>query len=259
MRMKEDAMKNGQLKAAYNVQTGEENRFAIGYDIFDNPADMRTLPVHIENVEKRLGCKFKINIADAGYGSEENYEYLNKKGIVALVKYRSYHKEHKKNYKKKIFESENWVYDAEKKEYTCPNGKAVSYIRTVTKENSSGYKQTIDVYQCKDCDGCPLRSECTKAKQGRTVQRNEKWLSQKVQVNELFEDAEYKAIAKRRSIECETVFGQIKGNQKFRRFLLRGKEKVGTEWGLLLIGYNIKTMIWTENEKKKKEAQQPAA
>ena len=114
------------------------------------------------------------------------------------------------------------------------------------------------MYQCKDCDGCPLRSECTKAKQGRTVQRNEKWLSQKVQVNELFEDAEYKAIAKRRSIECETVFGQIKGNQKFRRFLLRGK-KVGTEWGLLLIGYNIKTMIWTENEKKKKEAQQPAA
>lgn|GEM_PF-3205168 len=93
-----------------------------------------------------------------------------------------------------------------------------------TKENSSGYKQTIDVYQCKDCDGCPLRSECTKAKQGRTVQRNEKWLSQKVQVNELFEDAEYKAIAKRRSIECETVFGQIKGNQKFRRFLLRGKK-----------------------------------
>ena len=78
MRMKEDAMKNGQLKAGYNVQTGAENRFAIGYDIFDNPADMRTLPVHIENGEKRLGCTFKITIADAGYGSEENYEYLNK-------------------------------------------------------------------------------------------------------------------------------------------------------------------------------------
>ena len=68
------------------------------------------------------------------------------------------------------------------------------------------------MYQCKDCDGCPLRSECTKAKQGRTVQRNEKWLTQKAHVNKLFEDAEYKAIAKRRSIECETVFGQIKGN-----------------------------------------------
>ena len=101
MRMKEDAMKNGQLKAGYNVQTGEENRFAIGYDIFDNPADMRTLPVHIENGEKRLGCTFKITIAAAGYGSEENYEYLNKKGIVGLVKYGSYHKKHKKNYKRR--------------------------------------------------------------------------------------------------------------------------------------------------------------
>ena len=80
MRMKEDAMKNGQLKPGYNVQVGNENTFAIGYDIFADAADMRTLPVHIDNVQKRLEHTFEMVIADAGYGSEENYEYLERNG-----------------------------------------------------------------------------------------------------------------------------------------------------------------------------------
>ena len=85
------AMKNGQLKPGYNVQVGNENTFAIGYDIFADAADMRTLPVHIDNVQKRLEHTFEMVIADAGYGSEENYEYLERNGSVALVKYGSYH------------------------------------------------------------------------------------------------------------------------------------------------------------------------
>ncbi len=48
---------------------------------------------------------------------------------------------------------------------------------------------------------------------------------------------------KKRSTECETVLGQTKGNLKFRRFNLREKEKVGTEWGLLMLGYDFKQLI----------------
>ena len=48
---------------------------------------------------------------------------------------------------------------------------------------------------------------------------------------------------KKRSTECETVFGQTKGNLGFRRFHLRGKEKVGIEWGLLMLGYDFKQLI----------------
>ena len=75
---------------------------------------------------------------------------------------------------------------------------------------------------------------------GRKVQRNEHWLKQKAKVKKLLSTDEYKKLMKERSIECETVFGQIKWNQNFRRFHLRGKEKVGTEWGLLMLGYNFK-------------------
>lgn len=105
--MKEDHMMNGQLKQGYNIQVGTENNFVIGYDVFPNPTDTRTFVPHLENVMRRLGCKFKTVIADAGYGSEENYDYLEEKGITGALKYTSYEKETKRNFKKKIFNAEN--------------------------------------------------------------------------------------------------------------------------------------------------------
>lgn len=65
--MKEDAMLNGQLKPGYNIQVGTENNFVTGYDVFPNPTDTRTLKPHLENVMKRLECKFKTVIANAGW------------------------------------------------------------------------------------------------------------------------------------------------------------------------------------------------
>ena len=243
MRMKEDAMQNGQLKPGYNVQVGTENNFVIGYDVFPNPTDTRTLKPHIENVEKRLNCKLKTVIADAGYGSEENYDYLEEKGIIGVIKYSSYEKEIKRSFKKNTFNAENWNYDSELKEYTCPCGNAVPYKETRKRKNPSGYEQTVDIYKCDNYEGCPFRELCTKSEYGRMVQRNENWLNQKAKVKELLATDEYKSLMKKRSTECETVFGQIKSNQKFRRFNLCGKQKVETEWGLLMLGYNVKQLI----------------
>lgn len=136
-------MLNGQLKPGYNIQVGTENNFVIGYDVFPNPTDTRTFIPHLENVQKRLGCKFKFAIADAGYGSEENYDYLEKNEITGIVKYTTYEKETKKSFKKKTFNTENWKYDAEQKEYTCPCGNPVPYKKTVTKKiNPDIYRLT---------------------------------------------------------------------------------------------------------------------
>ena len=242
MRMKEDAMLNGQLKPGYNIQVGTENNFVIGYDVFPNPTDTRTFIPHLENVQNRLGCKFKTVIADAGYGSEENYDYLEEKEITGVVKYSTYEKETKRSFKKKVFNADNWKYDSEQKEYTCPCGNPVPYKMTRKRKNDSGYEQIVDVYQCENCEGCPFRELCTKSEYGRMIQRNENWISQKTKVKELLATDEYKALKKKRSTECETVFGQTKGNLKFRRFHLRGKEKVGTEWGLLMLGYDFKQL-----------------
>ena len=242
MRMKEDHMLNGQLKPGYNIQVGTENNFVIGYDVFSSPTDTKTFKPHLDNVMKRLECKFKYAIADAGYGSEENYDYLEENKITGIVKYTSYEKEIKKSFKKKIYNSENWVYDAQQKEYTCPCGNPVPYKKTEKRKSKAGYEQTVEIYQCDNCEGCPYRELCTKSEYGRIINRNEHWLDQKAKVKELLTTEEYKELMKRRSTECETVFGQTKGNLKFRRFNLRGMEKVGTEWGLLMIGYDLKQL-----------------
>lgn len=243
MRMKEDHMQGGQLKPGYNIQVGTENNFVIGYDVFPNPNDTRTFIPHLNNVQERLNCRFKAAIADAGYGSEENYDYLEENDITGIIKYAGYEKETKRSFRKETFNAENWKYDSGQKEYTCPCGNPVPYRRTETKKNKSGFLQSYDVYQCDDCEGCPFMKECTKSGYGRMIQRNEHWIEQKSKVKELLATKEYKALMKRRSTECETVFGQTKGNLGFRRFHLRGKEKVGTEWGLLMIGYDFKQLI----------------
>ena len=136
MRMKEDAMLNGQLKPGYNIQVGTENNFVIGYDVFPNPTDTRTLKPHLENVMNRLDCKFETIIADAGYGSEENYDYLEENGITGAIKYSTYEKETKRSFKKKTFNFENWNYDSNQKLYTCPAGNPVPYKKNGNKEKS---------------------------------------------------------------------------------------------------------------------------
>ena len=240
MRMKEDAMMNGQLKPGYNVQAGTENHFIIAYGIFPNPNDTKTLIPFLEKFEAGSGGKLKTVIADAGYGSEQNYDYLESKKINPLVKYSTYHQEKKKSFSKKTYNAKNWAYNRENREYTCPAGNPVPYKETVIKKNDSGFEQAIDEYHCEHCDGCPFRNECTKSEYGRVVQRNENLEKHKEKVRKLLHETENYELMKQRSPECETVFGQTKANQHFRRFRLRGTEKVRTEWGLLALGYNFK-------------------
>jgi len=117
MRMKEDKMRNGQLKPGYNVQIGTENGFVVGYDIFPNPTDTKTLKPHLRRQGKRLGIKPKVVIADAGYGSEENYLYLKNRKAVAVIKYNTYYKENSKKWKEDIFKTENWEYNKKEELY----------------------------------------------------------------------------------------------------------------------------------------------
>jgi len=242
MRMKDDRNGKGQLKPGYNVQIGTENGFVVGYDIFANPGDTKTLKPHLRKQKKRLDVKPKVVITDAGYGSEENYVYLENRRAVAVIKYNSYHKEKSQKWKEDIFKSENWEYNKKEKYYLCPNGKKLNLIEKGKKKTThSGYPIKADRYECESCKYCRLKKQCTVAKGGnRCIERNERWLRLKTKAKHILEDDYYKELRKQRSVEVETVFGQVKGNQGYRRFLLRGTAKVSTEWGLLALGYNLK-------------------
>jgi transposase len=240
MRMKEDHMRNGQLKAGYNVQIGTENQFITGYSLHQRPGDPGCLPSHLEKVRDLWG-KLPVNvIADAGYGSEENYAYMESNQITSFVKYNTFHYEaKKKGIKARKYHLENFKYLADENKYVCPEGKALEYIRTISQKTENGYRSFRDVYECQVCDECPVKPLCTKAAGNRAIAVGSNLLRLKKEAHDRLISEKGKELRSKRPVEVEAVFGRLKHNWGFRRFLLRGLEKVNTEWGILCIAHNM--------------------
>lgn len=139
MRMKDDHMKNGQLKAAYNVQISTSNQYIVNYSIHPNPTDTTTLPNHIEQHKTAYNEYPQTLTADAGYGSEENYQYLENNAVEAFVKYNYFDKQQSGNYdKKNPFAAEQLYYNEQKDCYCCPIGQAMNCIGVYKKQTSTG-------------------------------------------------------------------------------------------------------------------------
>lgn len=242
MCMKEDHMRNRKLKPGYNVQIGTERQFVTGYSIHRRPGDSTCLIPHMEKVRAQLGSLPKKVIADAGYGSEENYAYLEEQEIEAYVKYGIYDREQKKRRKipeREIYWSSNWTYDEQRDEFTCPQDKRLTYAFTRTVRTDNGYRADRRIYRCADCEHCSVRKKCTRSKYGRSVRFSLPLRQFRRAASERLLSPEGKHLRSQRLVEAEAVFGQLKHNWGFRRFLLRGLDKVKTEWGLLCVAHNI--------------------
>ena len=239
MRMKEDHMRNGQLKPGYNVQVGTENQFIVGYSLHQRPTDTRCLIPHLEKVKETLGNMPKTIIADAGYGSEENYEYLEKEDREALVKYNTFHKENSKAWKQDVSKIDNWTYQPVTDTWVCPNGRTLHFLRERNKKNESGYELRVRHYRSADCTGCPFKGKCSKVDGNREIEVSMTFLRYKAKAREKLRSEEGRALSVRRMVEVESVFGQMKNNRGFRRFLLRGLPKVSLEVGWLSLAHNL--------------------
>ena len=243
MRMKEDPMKNGQLKPGYNVQLGTENQFILFYFIHQRPTDTRCFIPHLEKLAASSLPMPKTVVADAGYGSEENYLYAigdeKEKRFDFLIPYGTYLFEQRRAYKNDLKNAKNWAYDEKKDSFTCPDGRNVPFSHYQTRKNASGFEQNYKIYECEDCTDCPLKSACTKASGNRQVHWNPVYEEMKNKAKTALECDEKAMVYARRKVEVESVFGHLKGNRSFRRFSLRGLDKVQVEFGILAMAHNI--------------------
>ena len=245
MRMKEDHMKNGQLKPGYNVQMGTENQFVTGFSIHQRPGDTSCMKPHLEHLKEKRGKLPKNIIADAGYGSEENYEFLESEPIEHFVKYNTFHKEKSKKWQRDATRVQNWYYVAERDEYICGYGRYLSFLYEKKQKSDNGYESVIRVYECETCADCPLRNQCVKGKKldaDRKIYINRRLNELKEIAKTNLDSEKGLEMRSKRPIEVESAFGDIKGNFGVRRFLLRGLEKVKIEWGLYSIGHNMRKM-----------------
>ena len=237
MRMKEDHMRNGQLKPGYNVQASTEKQYIVNYTLGQTTSDTVLLKDHINEHIHAFGRSPESLTADAGYGSEENYTFLEEKGIEAFVKYNYFDREQKEK-EPNVFHVDSLHYDPVGDTLTCPIGQSMRYVGDKCNRTRGGYLQTYRMYQAQNCEGCPMRGPCHKAEGNRIVQRSPNLIRYKQQIRELLTSDEGLEKRKQRW-QVEAVFGNIKQNKGFRRFYLRGSEKVSIEVGLVAIAHNL--------------------
>lgn len=239
MRMKDDHMRNGQLKPGYNVQASTAGHYILNYTLGQTTSDTSLLKEHIEGHIDSYGETPECLTADAGYGSEENYDYLEEKGITAYVKYNYFDKEKRdRKHRENPFNVDNLHYDPETDTYTCPIGQPMKYVGEKRRKTANGFIQTHRLYQARNCEGCPMRGPCYKAEGNRIIQRSPNLTRHRQKIKELLNSEE--GIEKRKQRwKVEAVFGNIKQNKGFRRFFLRGLEKVNIEIGLIALAHNL--------------------
>ena len=246
MRLKEDAMNNGQTKPAYNLQIGTENQFITDFMLFPNPTDTLTMIPFFSSYSSRYDRLPKEGCADAGYGSEENYEYMEANAIEAFVKYNYFHKEQKKSFKDDIFRIENLYYNKEGDYFVCPMGQHMERVGTRHNKTEKGYRTLNAVYRAQRCEGCPLRWGCYKKKQGnREIEANHRLMDYKQRARERLTSEKGLIHRSNRPIEPEAVFGQMKYDMQYKRFRHFGKDKVFMDFAFFATAFNIKKMIRT--------------
>ena len=246
MRMKEDAMKNGQLKPAYNVQFGVDSQYVVWVTEGPQPTDTTTLIPFLKDFELHFGKKYPQVVADAGYESEENYLWLENNGQLAYIKPTNYETLKKRSVKKDIGRRENMSYDVATDSYTCTNGKKIKAIGVRRSKSKTGYISEKTQYACEECQGCPKKAECIRGASKIPLEYRVK----RFEVAKKFQEQREKALSRikspegvilrvNRSIQAEGAFAHTKGNLSFRRFLCRGRANILVEAMLLAMAHNM--------------------
>ena len=247
MRMKEDAMRNGQLKPAYNLQHGVDAQYITWLDISSHPTDVTTLVPFLEDMQSYLPFKYTEIVADAGYESEEAYVFLEKNGQESYIKPQNYEISKTRKYRQDISRRENMTYDPEKDEYICSNGRKLKSLYDKRSKNRNGYVSTVTIYECENCHGCPNKEQCIRGNNCKTPMedRNKRLTVSKVMKEKRQETLERitteygTQLRMNRSIQVEGSFAVIKEDMNFRRYLYRGRENVLSQSVLLAMAYNI--------------------
>lgn len=239
MRVKRDYMGNDQLVPAYNVQAAICDEYIAVIDAKQYASDMECFVPLMEKFNETYGHYPKYPVADAGYGSYNNYIYCEDHGMEKFMKFTMFEKETKdKKYHNNPYRAVNFQRN-EQGEILCPNGK-----KFVFKHNKAVYRnkygRTEEIYKCEDCEDCPYRKDCCKKASGnRTISLNRELTSMHKEVIDNLESIHGALLCMNRSIQSEGTFGIIKWNRSYKRLFRRGIKGVILELTLMSCGYNL--------------------
>jgi transposase len=243
MRMKEDHMKNGQLKPGYNTTLAVDAEYIVGAMLSPERSDSQTF---IPMMEKLKWLNYLKPVADAGFESEENYTYCEENGQMAFIKPANHDNAKTKKYRTDIGKRENMPYEAVSDSYICHMGHRIQAAYEKKTKSKAGYPIVTTVYSCTECNGCPHKERCIKGNSKIPLEERNKnlyvsktFLRQREEMEERISSEEGILLRVNRSIQVEGAFGVLKQDMGFRRFLTRGSVKVQTEFLLLCMAYDV--------------------
>ena len=238
MRLKTDYMGNDQLLPAYNIQIGVADEYIAVADVNHYRSDMDCFVPLMEKFHGLYGFYPEYPVADAGYGSYNNYLYCEQHGMKKYMKFTMYDKETKdKRYRENPYRAENFRIDSDGI-MRCPNGKAFLFrYRKNVKGNKYGRQE--EIYECEDCTGCPYADECKKTDKNRSVRINEELTGMHREVLDNLESIHGALLRMNRSIQAEGTFGILKYDRNYKRIVRRGINSVKLEVFLVSIGHNL--------------------
>ena len=254
MRMKEDHMRNGQLKPAYNVQIGVNSEYITGVAAYSDRSDSKTLQPFLQNMERNQQSRYAKVVADAGYESKGNYLYLESTGQLSFIKPANYEKKRTKKFKAQIGRVENMQYAEEEDCYICAEERRLPLRRENT-ELQNGIPVTTAWYRCEDCGNCPQRSACCRksdAEAPKELRLERTFWEHRAVSEENISTEEGIKLRINRSIQVEGTFGLLKTDFGFKRFLTVGNTNIQTELYFLALGFNLKK-YWMKQQKARQK------
>ena len=238
MRVKKDYMGNDQLLPAYNIQIGVADEYIVVADVYQHRSDMDCFVPLMEKFQKSYGFFPKYPVADAGYGSYNNYLFCEENGMEKYMKFTMYKKETTdKKYHEDPFRAVNFKRDPDG-DLICPNGKKFVFAyRKPVKGNLYGRQE--EIYKCEDCSGCPYADQCKKSERERTICLNEELTSFHQEVLDNLESIQGSLLRMNRSIQAEGSFGIMKYDRWYKRIVRKGLKWVKLELLLVSLGQNL--------------------
>lgn len=233
--------KENTLRPAYNPLISTENQFIANVTMSQNAADSVGFAEHVAKlIGWREGVLKPENyVGDAGFGNEENYEYLSQQNINNYLKYNNFDYEQSSRYRENIFLPDNMKYDQENDCYTCPAGRAITNTGQSIRTTATGHTVRTKIYVCECCTGCDLAAKCKKSNRNKTFTKSEKLEQYKRQTRENLNSEQGIRLRSQRKYDVETPFGNIKHNMGIRKLRLRGIKKATTEMLWIALAHNM--------------------
>lgn len=239
MRIKRDYMGNDQLLPAYNLQVAVCDEYIAAVDVKPYASDMECFVPLMEKFNETYGHYPKYPVADAGYGSYNNYLYCEEHGMEKYMKFTMFKKETSdKKYHENPYRAVNFKRDRTGN-LICPNGKTF-HFKSKQHVYKNKYGRTEEIYECESCEDCQYKKECCpKATKNRTIRMNQELTSIHQEVITNLESIHGALLRMNRSIQAEGTFGILKWDKSYKRLFRRGKKSVILEITLISCGFNL--------------------